>query len=53
MTTKHFENLQNDCACSVGEDLNGLLPLRNANLLVTGGTGFAGELARRDGCLSE
>ena len=43
MTEKHLLEMQNDCAVSVGEDLNRLFPLRNANLLVTGGTGFVGS----------
>jgi len=43
MTTKQLDDMQNDCALSVGEDVNRLFPLRNANLLVTGGTGFVGS----------
>jgi len=42
VNTNQYEALQEDCAGSLAADLTGLLPLRNAHLLVTGGTGFVG-----------
>jgi dTDP-glucose 4,6-dehydratase len=34
--------LQDDCARSAGDDVRDLAPLRGANILITGGTGFVG-----------
>lgn len=42
MSTSQYDAQQNDCAESVGEDLLTLLPLRDAHILITGGTGFVG-----------
>src|ERR1035437_5447985 len=42
MSTRQYDALQNDCAGSVGEDIPALQPLRDAHILITGGTGFVG-----------
>ncbi len=43
MSRDRFAALQEDCAQSLGNNANQLKPLRDARLLVTGGTGFVGS----------
>lgn len=43
MSTNRYVFLRDDCAQSLGDDISKLRSLRDARLLVTGGTGFVGS----------